>query len=68
MSTDTDRRRSRLAIPLLLGLMTLAQFGILNEIRYQGCVARYYEATFASQNGDLENSERSFQCSRVPLL
>ena len=69
MNDDRERSRSHLALPVLLGLMVLAQFGILNEIRYQGCVARYYDALAMSDDEpDVRRAKTEFGCNRIPLL
>lgn len=68
MTEESATRRSGRAIPILLALMFLAQVAIANEIRYQGCVARFYDAAIAS-GGEVESTpEMVFDCSRVPLL
>ena len=68
MTDVVESRRSRLAIPVLLALMFLAQVGIANEIRYQGCVARFYDAAAASGGPVKSTPEQVFDCSRIPLL
>lgn len=68
MTDDIASNRSHRAVPVLLGLMVFAQLAIANEIRYQGCVARFYDAAAAS-GGPVESTpEQVFDCSRVPLL
>ena len=70
--TDVTERssRSHLAIPVLLALMLLAQIGIANEIRYQGCVARVYDALALSgeEAADVQAALREHDCKRTPLL
>ena len=67
MTDATEPRGSRPVVPVLLALMVLAQFGIANEIRYQGCVARYFDAVAKAADED-PNLVVDYGCSRIPLL
>ena len=69
MTDATPSSRSRLAIPVLLALMLFAQLTIANEIRYQSCVARFYDALALSDDeSDVRAAGDEFGCNRIPLL
>lgn len=67
MTDATEPRGPRPVVPVLLALMVLAQFGIANEIRYQGCNARYYDAV-AKAADESPEAVVDYDCSRIPLL